>query len=144
MAGKLLLQKFQHDEPSWRKELSEEKQQKWFEWMQGLYQLEDLCVARWYGFPAETVVTLHVFSDASDEGYGAVAYFATSGHPTAFVAGKSKVINPKKRPTTPRSELQGLLISTRLAGTILQEVSEVMKIGNVVVWVDSMVVYHWV
>ena len=73
MAGKLLLQKFQHDEPSWRKELSEEKQQKWFEWMQGLSQLEDLCFARWYGFPAETVVTLHVFSDASDDGYGAVA-----------------------------------------------------------------------
>ena len=71
-------------------------------------------------------------------------YFATSSHPTAFVAGKSKVINPKKRPTTPRSKLQGLLISTRLAGTILQEVSEVMKIGNVVFWVDSMVVYHWV
>ena len=69
---------------------------------------------------------------------------ATSGHPTAFVAGKSKVINPKKRPTTPRSELQGLLISTCLAGTILQEVSKVIKIGNIVFRVDSMVNYHWV
>ena len=45
MADKLLLQKFEHDEPSWRKDLSEEKRQKWFEWMQGLSQLTNLCVA---------------------------------------------------------------------------------------------------
>jgi hypothetical protein len=71
MTGKLLLQHFWHESPSWKSSVIEEQQQRWVEWMLGLQEIADLRVRRWYGFPRNTIVTLHACSNASDNGYGA-------------------------------------------------------------------------
>ncbi len=97
---------------------------------------------RWYGFPKGTVVTLSSCSDARDVGYGASAYFHAPGHNTAFVAAKGKVIG--KKPLILRSELQALIVSCRLAKTILKETEGVIAVGKVVFWVNSTAVYIWV
>jgi hypothetical protein len=71
MTGKLLLQQFWHESPSWKSSINKEQQQRWVEWMLGLQEIADLRVRRWYGFPRNTVITLQACSDASDDRYGA-------------------------------------------------------------------------
>jgi hypothetical protein len=46
--------------------------------------------------------------------------------------------------STPRSELQALVVSCRLTKTILKETEEVINVGKIVFWVDSTAVYFWV
>ncbi len=133
ITGKLLLQQFWHDVDDWEKPLTEEQQERRVQWMTGLLEIEVLHVPRWYGFPKGTVVTLSSCSNASNVGYGASAYFHPLGHDTAFVAAKGKVIGEK--PSIPRSELQALVISCRLAKTILKEREGVVAVGKVVFWV---------
>jgi hypothetical protein len=142
MTGKLLLQQFWCDVEDFKKPLTEEQQERWVQWMTGLAEIEDLHVPRWYWFPKGTVITLSSCSDASDVGYGASAYFHAPGHDTAFVAAKGKVIG--KKPSIPRSELQALVVSCRLAKTILKETEGVVAVGKVVFCVDSTAVYFWV
>jgi hypothetical protein len=142
MTGKLRLQQFWRDVDDWKKPLTEEQQERWMQWMTGLADIEVLHVPRWYGFPKGTIATLSTCSDASDIGYGAFAYFHAPGHNTAFVAAKGKVIG--KKLSIPRSELQALVISCRLAKTILKEMEGVVAVGKVVFWVDSTAVYFWV
>jgi hypothetical protein len=142
MTGKLLLQQFWRDVDDWKRPLNEEQQERWVQWMTGLAEIEDLHLPRWYGFSKGTVVTLSSCSDASDVGYGALAYFHAPGHDTAFVAAKGKVIG--KKPSIPRSELQALVVSCRLVKTILKETEGVVAVGKVVFWVDSTAVYFWV
>ncbi len=142
MTGKLLLQQFWQDKEDWKKPLDKEQQQCWLEWMMGLHDIKDLHVPRLYGFPKGTVVTLSSCSDASNTGYEAALYFHAPGHGTAFVAAKSKVIG--KMLSTPRSELQALVISCRLTKTILKETEEVVNVGKIVFSVDSTAVYFWV
>jgi hypothetical protein len=142
MTGKLLLQQLWRDVDDWKKLLTEEQHERWLQWMTGLAEIEVLQVPRWYGFPKGTVVTLSSCSDASDVGYRASAYFHAPGYDTAFVAAKGKVIG--KKPSIPRSKLQALVVSCRLAKTILKETEGVVAVGKVVFWVDSTAVYFWV
>jgi hypothetical protein len=142
MTGKLLQQQFWRDVDDWKKPLTEEQQERWMQWMTGLAEIEVLHVPRWYGFSKGTVVTLSTCSDASEVGYGSLAYFHAPGHNTAFVAAKGKVIG--KKPSIPCSELQALVISCRLAKTILKETEGVVAVGKVVFLVDSSAVYFWV
>ncbi len=72
------------------------------------------------------------------------AYFSAPDHEVAFIAAKGKVINPAKKPSTPRSELQALVVSCRLVKTIVRETAGVLNIGEIFFWVDSTAVYHWV
>jgi hypothetical protein len=70
-----------------------------------------------------------------------LAYFHAPGHDTAFVAAKGKVIG--KKPSIPRSELQALVVSCRLAKAILKETEGVVSVRKVVFWVDRIAVYFW-
>jgi hypothetical protein len=70
------------------------------------------------------------------------AYFHGPGHDTDFVAAKGKVTG--KKASIPRRELQALVVSCRLAKTILKDTDGVIAVGKVVFWVDSTAVYFWV
>ncbi|KRY26487.1 hypothetical protein T01_1058, partial [Trichinella spiralis] len=87
--------------------------------------------------------TMHVFVDAATVGYGSVAYLA-QGMTTAFVAAKSRVVNPLKTTTVPRLELQAFIVGVRLADTLLKELENRLVIGRVVFWSDSLVVLYWI
>ncbi|XP_003369514.1 hypothetical protein Tsp_04928 [Trichinella spiralis] len=76
-------------------------------------------------------------------GYESVAYLA-QGMTTAFVAAKSRVVNPLKTTTVPRLELQAFIVGVRLADTLLKELENRLVIGRVVFWSDSLVVLYWI
>jgi hypothetical protein len=84
-----------------------------------------------------------MFSDACDLGYGAVGIFSNDENHRAFVAAKGFVINQRKPPTTPRGELQALLVATRLADSTLEQLQDHINIHRIIFWVDSSVVYYW-
>ena len=56
--------------------------QSWQSWKDGLNMPQVIAVPRWYGFHREESqnVQLHVFCDASEVAYGAVAYLRTVTH----------------------------------------------------------------
>ena len=60
---------------------------------------------------------LHVFCDASNEAYGAVAYLRCEKNEeiyTVLVGSKTRVAPTKTRPSIPRKELMGAVLGGRL------------------------------
>lgn len=100
-----------------------------------------MAITRWYcvelqNEPQET--TLHVFCDASERAYSAVAYLCGRNKDgdivTCFVASKSKVA-PLKKITLPRLELLGALIGARLGIHLLGPLN--MEKSQLKMWTDS-------
>ena len=146
LQGKLFMQTIWHDTANWNKQISAENKAMFEQWMKEIQVVAKLSIPRWFGLQKKSPATLHVFSDACNHGYGAVAYLAQEGCPTAFVASKSRVVNvhkTKQSQSVPRLELQGLLVGMRLAETLLKELGEVQQILKVVVWSDSVIVLYW-
>ena len=109
----------------WDQELPEEIYQDWVQLLERMQYLNEvkfercLTLSGAIGFP-----TLCVFSDSSDEAFGACAYVRWILNSGVFgvrsVAGKSSVA-PLKKLTTPRLELQGAVLATRYHKTISKE-----------------------
>ena len=89
---------------------------------------------------------MHVFTDASNAGYGAVAYIRTvteSGQvDVAFVMAKTHVSPSKKKQTIPRLELLGAMEGLSLATLISRELKEDLK--AVMFHTDSQIVLRWI
>ncbi|XP_062535348.1 uncharacterized protein LOC134204552, partial [Armigeres subalbatus] len=86
---------------------------------------------------------LHVFVDAGDQAYGAVAYFriVDQGIPRcAIVAAKTKV-TPLKPLSVPRCEINAGVVGVRLMKTIEQNHS--LQITKRFLWTDSTTVLSW-
>lgn len=92
-----------------------------------------------------STLKLHVFCDASERAYSAVAYLegeTKDGEPsTSFVASKSRVA-PLKRMTLPRLELMGAVIGARLANNLMMTLK--MEQSQIRMWTDSMITLHWI
>lgn len=137
---------------SWDENLPLDLQAKWHQWCSEIPCLKSISVPRRYdaeegeGVDADIVHReIHVFSDASEQGYCAAVYLKcikSNGHCiTSLVASKTKVA-PLKKLTLPRLELMGALIGARLGKNVRinLEVTE----NEVYFWTDSMIVFHWI
>ena len=101
---------------------------------------------RWYGFHYDECqnVQLHVFCDASEIAYGAVAYFRTVTHGrvnVSFVISKTRLA-PIKTLTIPRLELQAAVVTTWLKSKILEEID--FEVDETHLWSDSKIVLHYI
>ncbi|XP_045025108.1 uncharacterized protein LOC123469827 [Daphnia magna] len=88
---------------------------------------------------------LHLFVDASQHAYGAVAYFCNIDR-AAFVLSKSRVaplLIGKKPPTLPQLELMAALIGSTLANTIVKAFKPLGLSLTVTIWSDSQIVLYW-
>lgn len=79
--GKILLQEIWRVGTEWDQEINEEQWDRWSNWTALLQQITTIAIPRCY-FPNATTQTyrqlqLHVFVDASEAAYAAVAYFRT-------------------------------------------------------------------
>ncbi|KRZ82023.1 hypothetical protein T08_14190, partial [Trichinella sp. T8] len=142
LKGKLIMQAIWQVHPEWKAPLSEEWEARWQQWASDVKVVATVSIPRWYGLDRGKPSTMHVFFDAATVGYGSVAYLA-QGMTTAFVAAKSRVVNPLKT-TVPRLELQAFIVGVRLADTLLKELENRLVIGRVVFWSDSLVVLYWI
>ena len=119
--------------------------EKFAAWQRSLVELARLSIPRWTSTPAtrDSTPELHVFSDASAEGYGAVAYrrvVSTGGEVhVAIVFAKAHVVPIKvadagHHESIPRLELQAARLAAEVYAAIVRESG---PYGRIVMWTDS-------
>ncbi|KXJ79503.1 hypothetical protein RP20_CCG000608 [Aedes albopictus] len=145
---KVLLQNIWRSNIGWDEPISDQHLEKWRAWLSVLHSVHTVCVPRCYRTTTSSSVEsnelqLHVFVDASENGYAAVVYFRFAERGTvecAFVTAKTRVA-PLKYVSIPRLELQAAVIGTRLA----KDVGETHRIpiNKRFFWTDSRDVLCW-
>ena len=132
----------------WDDQLPPDLAKEWNQWCSELPRLHLVAIPRWYHIeiqPNMQSLELHVYCDASEKAYSAVAYMQGKNQDgeivTSFVASKSRVA-PLKKLTLPRLELMGALIGARLGNNLLKSLK--MEKNQLKLWTDSMITLHWV
>lgn len=122
--------------------------QLWHVWESELHQLPSLSLPRCYvqlGTDITPVTqSIHIFTDASERAYGAVAYLRTvdeTGHiQLSFLAARSRVA-PVRQQSIPRLELCAAHTGAQLAAVLKKELT--LPITSVIYWTDSTTVLNW-
>ena len=128
----------------WDTPLTDDFTQLFLDWLRDLPLLSAIAIPRTF-FPFEPAdVQLHVFGDASQEAFCAVAFVRAqaddgSWH-VSFVVGKARVA-PMKCLTVPKLELQASLLASRIRQQLASELS--LAIGETFLWTDSETVLKW-
>ena len=145
--AKLILQDLCRNKYGWDDKIPDEFLHRWQVWLQELPKLEQLTIDRCFKSPDLGEITscqLHHFSDASQQGYGAVTYLRITGHDgnvkCSFVMGKSRLA-PIKPVTIPRLELSAAVVATRLEKISRGELS--LPISQSFFWTDSTCVLRY-
>ena len=145
---KILIQRLWVLKIDWDEDLSGTEFAQWTSWLSELREVEDIKVPRCLkknvtGNVKE--VELHLFSDASEDAFAAVAYLRVTDddgrHVTSLVMSKTRLA-PLKQLSIVRLELQAAVLATRLAKTLREELT--YKFSDVIFWSDSQVVLQFV
>ncbi|XP_055585033.1 uncharacterized protein LOC129737892 [Uranotaenia lowii] len=145
--GKILMQEIWKFGSSWDEEIPVELLDKWNRWSRLLKNLNTVQVPRCFfsGINSDSLedLQLHVFVDASEAAYAAVAYLRAiidGEYFVSFVTAKTKVA-PLKPLSIPRLELQAGVLGSRIAQYICSSLN--LAIKKRVLWSDSMTVLAW-
>ncbi|CAH2218177.1 jg24405 [Pararge aegeria aegeria] len=142
--GQKLLQSIWRSGISWDGEIEEKDHETWQTYIKNIQLLKTLNIPRCIA-PHSTDGELHVFTDASETAYAAVAYWRTTNENSDFhvnlIAGKARV-TPLKPVSIPRLELQAALLGSRLADSLTRELD--LKINKKTYWTDSSIVLSWI
>lgn len=145
--AKILMQELWTTGIHWDDELTADQVKKATGWFEELKNLPSVQVPRCVqpALGKLTTMSLHTFTDASAEAYGAVVYsrceYESGEVAVRVVASKSRVA-PLKATSIPHLELMGAVLGLRLS----LSVSKVYKIDahDTKFWTDSMNVLWWI
>lgn len=121
---------------------------RWKRWLFDFQAISRVKIPRFYQLNNDKIdkIELHVFGDASNRAYSAVAYsrfcFANGSVVCSLIMSKSRVCPASKEITIPRLELQAALLAVRVAKIITNEQN--FKIHKKYFWSDSKIVLHWI
>ena len=138
--AKIFLQLLWKLRQGWDEKVAEEIQQEWSVWQKELQSLSEFLIPWFYrlGMVSPTSIQLHLFGDASEKAFCAVAYFRFEypggERQCAFVAAKTRVA-PVKPLSIRRLELQAAVLSVRLACIIQKEHD--YEVSSTCHWSDS-------
>ncbi|XP_062698516.1 uncharacterized protein LOC134284162 [Aedes albopictus] len=145
---KILLQEVWRSGVEWDEQLQDESFEKWKQWLQILPQVEQTSIPRCFrihtSLDTDFDTQLHVFVDASENGFAAVAYLRFHKNDVVectLVAAKTRVA-PLKFTSIPKLELQAGVIGARLAKSISESLS--VAITRRIFWSDSRDVICWI
>ena len=130
----------------WDDELPDDVQERWIQLFKEMQELDKIGFKRCL-VPSESseLPVLCVFSDASQEAFGACAYIRQrrneDTYSVNFVAAKSRVA-PLKQLTIPRLELQAAVLASRLAKTIVEECT--IQFADIKLFTDSSITLAWI
>ena len=120
---------------------------RWQSWLEELPRLEDVEIDRCLKSTSDEEIIsiqLHHFSDASQDGYGAVTYLRVEDEAgnvkCSFVMGKSRLA-PIKQVTIPRLELSAAVTATRLDKICHGELT--LEVSERFFWTDSTCVLRY-
>ena len=145
--AKIFLQQVWQLGIGWDDALPPEFLKEWSKWQEELDEISQFRIPRFYRHIPDnpSVIDLHVFGDASEQAFCAVAYFrfcyASGAVRCAFVTAKTRVA-PKKPLSIPRLELQAAVLSARLATVVIKEHDYI--IDSTYYWTDSSSVFQWI
>ena len=140
LRGKCLIQELWRQNVDWDESLPQDLVPRWMSFVEEVDDLSNFCLPRYLkGFsPATKLVELHIFSDASEVAFGAVAYIRyqlKEDGTTAFLASKTHVAPIKRALSIPRLELQGALLAVRLYNALKKEID--VPVSRTMFWTDS-------
>ncbi|KAE8281784.1 hypothetical protein D5F01_LYC19167 [Larimichthys crocea] len=147
--AKILVQRLWSKKRDWDDpQLPTDLLQEWHAWESELHQLPAISLPRCYVSPETDFSTctqsIHIFSDASEKAYGAVAYLRTVDHAgyiqVAFLAARSRVA-PVRQQSIPRLELCAAHAGAQLAAVLRKELT--LSISSITYWTDSTTVLTW-
>ena len=148
LGGKIILRKALLKDIGWDEELSQDVLTEWEKWRSSLKHLESLQIPRRYtemSFIDSVKRELHIFSDASKEAIGSVAYLrilnANGESQQGFVMGKAKIA-PSHGHTIPRLELCAAVLAVELASFILDHLH--ISVDSTHFYTDSQVVLGYI
>ncbi|XP_022827044.1 uncharacterized protein LOC111356792 [Spodoptera litura] len=143
--AKQILQEAWRQGTGWDETLPESLAKQWTAWLQQLHRLNNIKIPRCYaGYSAAANVQLHVFTDASELAYAAVAYWRTEseeGHVNVSLVMAKARVAPLKITSIPRLELQAAVLGTRIAAAVKEE-HEIDP--PTIYWTDSKTVLTWI
>ncbi len=143
LSARRLFQQLCKQEKEWDEPLSRDVEEQWGWWLNDLRVIKEFSIPRCI-MPNKLLmktVQLHHFCDASEYGYGSVAYlrsvYETQQVSVNLLMAKSRLA-PLKGSTIPRLELAAALEAVRL-DTLLQKELQ-MPLEKSVYWSDSTIV----
>ncbi|XP_062700521.1 uncharacterized protein LOC134284941 isoform X2 [Aedes albopictus] len=142
-----LLQEIWRASVDWDEQIHDCHFEKWLVWLRFLPRVADIKIPRCYRTVTSaeegTIVQMHTFVDASENGFAAVVYlrFQEGNTVECALAGAKTRVAPLKFLSIPRSELQAAVIGTRLADSIQESLS--IKVQRRFFWTDSRDVMCW-
>ena len=148
LPAEALLQDLCRMKLGWDDVIPEESLKCWQQWLGELPKLEDYQVTRCVqprGFDDIVSRELHHFSDASQQGYGAVTYLRVVNSDgrihCAFLIAKSR-LTPLKTISIPRLELSAATVSIRLDKMMRKELELPIDVSHF--WTDSTTVLKYI
>ncbi|KAL7737020.1 hypothetical protein ACLKA6_008873 [Drosophila palustris] len=123
--GKILVQDVWRTGICWNDLIPDALFERFVQWLRQLDNVKYFKIPRCYSpkfLLQDTSIELHVFVDASEQAFAAVAYWRIvvgNDVETSFVAGKTRCA-PLKLLSVPRLELQAAVLGTRLRTSILE------------------------
>ncbi|XP_062703806.1 uncharacterized protein LOC134286238 [Aedes albopictus] len=146
--GRMLIQDLWRLGLDWDANVGDKEHEKWRRWISLLPSITELEIPRHYFGSAHPSsygsLQLHVFTDASEMGYGCAAYFrlVCDGQvQCSLIMARSKVA-PLKYQSIPRMELQAALLGARMLHTVSDNHS--LPIAHKYIHTDSEVVLAWI
>lgn len=148
LSGRQILQELCRLELGWDEPLPLHLEDMWRKWTEGFPKLADFQIDRCLvpeGFGDCSDVQVHHFSDASEKGFGSVAYLRLTNQEgrvwCSFLYGKARVA-PLKTITTPRLELTAAVMAVRNNKKI-EKVKDLSE-SSTYFWSDSMTVINYI
>lgn len=147
LGAKKLIQDLTRLNVEWDANVPGEIKGQWVQWLENLQQITGIKVRRCLkpeGINKPDNIQLHVFADASEVGYGVVAYLrcVTAGEVTCrLVMGKARLA-PVKRVSIPRLELMAAVLASKVKCLVENELE--LSINSVVMWTDSTIVLAYI
>lgn len=143
---KVLLQKTWKEKLKWDDIIEGNIKDEFMKWYKCLPNLNGIKIPRWLlGSVDIHSMSLHMFCDASQSAYAAVAFLrieSSQGVRIQIIQGKSRVA-PVKQVTIPRLELLAAVIGVRLYASIVDS-CEIFKNIRTFFWSDSSTCLAWI
>ena len=147
LEAKKILQKLWKLKLGWDDEIPEDLQCHWNKWRIDLPALSQVQLPRCHLADQTEVldVSLHLFSDASEDGYGMCSYLrflhASGAIRCSFLIGRSRS-SPERPISIPRLELQAATLSVKMNRVLMDELT--CKISGATFWTDSQTTLQYI
>ncbi|XP_071959790.1 uncharacterized protein [Antedon mediterranea] len=145
LPAKILLQEVMRDNKGWDEPIDGKIKKRWQTWLEELKLISNIKIPRCVNFNcAKRPCQLHMFADASERGYGIVAFVrcVVDGAITCNNLYSRSRVSPLKRMTIPQLELTAATLAVKSASLIQSEID--YNFDDILFWTDSMLVINYI